>query len=431
MNRNRPVINRPFALLLAIATALSLGGCQLADMARFSYANASATHQWSNARQATSVPFRLVDNHIILPVSVNGSEPLDFVLDSGAAATVIIDSRATRALQLEMGGELPVSGTGTGPHPIARIVPATSVRVGELSLDGQAAIFLALDSIPFFDDLDDVYFDGVIGAPFFRRFAIEIDHDRGLVSFSEPAVFARQHRAGGSGWQEVPLQIESGVPYTTARVDTGRGTALPLKLLVDTGFRGALSLTPSTSDELLAPTVYFESISEGLSGEVTSHVAMVQSLSLAQYRLQDLPARYALAGGESQNGSNGILGNEVLQQFNLVFDYARERLLLTPNRRYALAIGADRSGLLVRPHAAGAMVRRIAPGSSGQAAGLQVGDIITAFDDTPVTRDTVGALKQTLSSGRDRVHLCWESAGVRHCGDLALASRFETGPGTP
>ena len=328
MNTAKPTLNRPLKQLLAIASALLLGGCQLVDMARFSFANASATHQWPDPQQTTSVPFRLVDNHIILPVSVNGSAPLDFVLDSGAAATVIMDSRATRALHLQMAGELSVSGTGTGPHPTARIVPGVSTTVGGLSLDGQAAIFLPLDAVPFFNELDDVYFDGVIGAPFFERFTIEIDHDQRLVSFSEPTVTAQRTRDDAGDWREVALQIDAALPYLTARVDPGEGPPITLKLLVDTGFRGTLSLTPSSSDELSQPTVYFESVSQGLSGNVPSRVAVVNSLSLASYCLRDLPVRYAQAGGESQNGANGILGNEVLQQFNLVFDYARERLLL-------------------------------------------------------------------------------------------------------
>ena len=430
VNAAKPTFNRPLKQLLAIASALLLGGCQLVDMARFSFANASATHQWPDPQQTTSVPFRLVDNHIILPVSVNGSAPLDFVLDSGAAATVIMDSRATRALHLQMAGELSVSGTGTGPHPTARIVPGVSTTVGGLSLDGQAAIFLPLDAVPFFNELDDVYFDGVIGAPFFERFTIEIDHDQRLVSFSEPTVTAQRTRDDAGDWREVALQIDAALPYLTARVDPGEGPPITLKLLVDTGFRGTLSLTPSSSDELSQPTVYFESVSQGLSGNVPSRVAVVNSLSLASYCLRDLPVRYAQAGGESQNGANGILGNEVLQQFNLVFDYARERLLLAPSQRPAPPVEADRSGLLIRPHARGGVVRRIAPDSSAQAAGLQVGDIITAFDGTAITPDNIGVLKRALSSSRDTVSLCWQSTGAQHCGDLALASRFRRQPAT-
>jgi hypothetical protein len=91
-------------------------------MAQFTYANASATHRWVDESRSTTLPFEMVDDHIVLPVSVNGSAPLNFILDSGAAATVIFESRNTQALTLKLGAQLPVSGVGTGPNPVARIV---------------------------------------------------------------------------------------------------------------------------------------------------------------------------------------------------------------------------------------------------------------------------------------------------------------------
>jgi predicted aspartyl protease len=408
-------------LLMGAPLLVFFSACQFVDMARFSYANSKATLHWENDQRTTTIPFTLIDNHIVMPVRVNGSEPLNFVLDSGAGASVIIDSRGSRRLQLEMGGEISVSGVGDGPNPVARIVPDTAFSLGDVSLGGQSVIFLPLESIPFFDDLDDVYFDGVIGAPFFTRFVIEIDHNLQQVSFTDPSVAKERF---SDEWQEVGLEIESGVPYMTAQVDVGRGLPVDVKLLVDTGFRGALSLTPSTDEKLEKPIEYFQAIGEGLSGDVVSQVAMSESLTLAGYRLSQLPVSYAISGGESEDGSNGIVGNEVLQQFNLVFDYARERLLFTPSQNFPTSIGADRSGLQVRPHAAGGIVKRIAPGSTGELSPLQVGDIITTFDDVPVSYASVAELKRTLATDRESVHLCWQSGVRQHCDDLLLASRF-------
>ncbi len=411
-------------LFPGMALQLLLSGCQLVEMARFSYANAKATHQWANDLRNTTVPFTLVDDHIIVPVRVNGSEPLNFVLDSGAGATVIIESRDSRALKLEMQGELPVSGVGTGPDQTAYIVPDTMLSVGDMSLQHLSVIYLPLEAIPFFDDLDHVYFDGVIGAQFFARFTVYIDYDRQEVTFSEPSAAAEHLAKLGTSWREVPLQIESGLPYMTAQVGPQPGKSAEVKLLVDTGFRGAVSLTPATHQDLSEPLEYFESVDQGLSGDVISRVAMADSLTLSGYRLHDLPIRYAMAGGESDNGSNGILGNAVLQQFNVVFDYANKRLFLTTNRQFETAVSADRSGLQIRPHVAGGIVKRIAPGSAGQASALQVGDIITTFDDRPVSYQTISDLKRTLGSGRASVRLCWLSGEEQRCEDLALASRF-------
>ena len=88
------------------AMVFLLAGCQVSDMVQFSYANATASHHWVDGATTTSVQFELVDDHIIVPVAVNGSEPMNFVVDSGAAASVIFESRNTRSLSLELGAEL-------------------------------------------------------------------------------------------------------------------------------------------------------------------------------------------------------------------------------------------------------------------------------------------------------------------------------------
>ena len=155
---------------LALASMMLLSGCQLADMVQFTYANAVATHSWADEGRSTTVRFEMIDDHIVLPVSINDSEPLNFVLDSGAAATVVLESRHTRTLPLELGPEISVSGVGDGPDPVARIIEGADLSLGSVRLEGLSVIYLPLESVPFFNNFDEVYFDGVIGAPFFERF---------------------------------------------------------------------------------------------------------------------------------------------------------------------------------------------------------------------------------------------------------------------
>jgi predicted aspartyl protease len=375
-----------------------LGGCQLAEMAQFSYANTTATHRWVDDASSTTLHFELIDDHIVLPVSVNESEPLNFVLDSGAGATVILESRHTNTLALEMGG---------------------------VRLEGLSVIYLPPASVSFFDNLDEVYFDGVIGAPFFERFVVEIDYDRQLISFSEPGSVAARIDQRSADWQELTLQIQSGVPYLATRIDTGPAQSVAVKLLVDTGYRGPVSLTPRTHDEIDEPREYFSTVSQGLSGDVETKVGMSESLTIGGLQLNNVPVSYSISGGESDNGSNGLLGNEVLSRFNLVFDYPNRRMFVTPNQRFAVPIGADRSGLLIRPHRLGAVVKSIASDSAGDGGELRVDDIITSIDDMSMTRSNITELKRLLASERETVSVCWLSSDQPRCGNLALASRFD------
>jgi hypothetical protein len=415
---------------LALASMVLLSGCQLADMAQFSYANAVATHRWADDARSTTVHFELIDDHIVLPVSINGSEPLNFVLDSGAGATVILESRHTTTLPLELGAELPVSGVGTGPNPVARIVKDTTLSLGSVRLEDLSVIYLPLDSVPFFNNFDEVYFDGVIGAPFFERFVVEIDYDRQLISFSEPDSAQAQIDQRDTQWREIPLEIQSGVPYITTHISTGPEQSVAVKLLVDTGYRGPVSLTPETHDEIHEPREYFSTVGQGLSGDVQMKVGMSESFSLADFELNHVPVSYSISGGESDNDSNGLLGNEVLSHFNVVFDYPNERMFVAPNQRFAEPISADRSGLLIRPHRLGAVVKSVARDDLGHGSELMVGDIITSIDGTPMTASSISELKRLLASEREAVSVCWQSSDQPICEDLALASRFEQHGGT-
>ena len=421
-------LESPFAWLpnfCAVGSIFLLGGCQLADVAQFSYANATATHQWVGDARSTTLHFDLIDDHIVLPVRINDSEPLNFVLDSGAAATVILESRGTRTLPLEMAGEVPVSGVGNGPDPRAFFVKDADLSIGSVRLEGLSAVYLPLSSVPFFENLDEVYFDGVIGAPFFERFAIAIDYDRQLISFSESGDVAGRPHRGSQGWQELPLQVESGLPYLVTQIGIGPDQSAEVKLLVDTGYRGPVSLTPDTHSEIAAPLEYFSSVSQGLSGDVQSRVTMSEYLKVGDFQLEGLPVSYSISGGESDDGSNGLLGNEALSRFNLVFDYPNKRLFVKPNERFAEPISADRSGLLIRPHAQGAVVKSIASDSAGARLELRVADIIASIDDEPVTYANISKLKRVLASDREIVPICWLSGDQPRCGELALASRFD------
>jgi predicted aspartyl protease len=403
-----------------------VGGCQLADVARFTYANATATHQWAGESQTTTLPFELVDDHIILPVRVNGSEPLNFVLDSGAAATVILESRLTNSLDLKMGGELPISGVGTGPDPVAHIVKVSDLSVGKIHIKGLSLVYLPLESVPFFENLDEVYFDGVIGAQFFERFVVAIDYDRQLISFSEPDSKFAIAATDDAKWDELPLQITGGLPYLTTTVDSFSGDEVSVTLLVDTGYRGPVSLTPDTHDSIEPPQQFFSMVGQGLSGDVEINVGMTESFHIGKIELDSLPVSYSIQGGESDDDSNGLLGNEVLRRFNVVFDYPNERMLVSPNDSFAEPIHADRSGLLIRPHLLGAVVKSIAPGSAAANTELQVGDIITSINDDAMTRLSIMKLKTQLASDQDTVSICWNSGIESQCGQLLLASRYNS-----
>ena len=139
-----------FTCLSAVLCISIFSGCQLFQAAKFSYSNATSTHKWASNNTTTQIPFTLVSELIIVPVSINGSEPLNFVFDTGAAATVIVESNNTQSLTLTSDSKLNISGAGESFQSIANLVPNIDVSLGEIELTDQTIIHLPLDSIPFF-----------------------------------------------------------------------------------------------------------------------------------------------------------------------------------------------------------------------------------------------------------------------------------------
>src|SRR6266851_3403061 len=72
--------------------------------------SAPPTH-FASGNSALGIPFELASNVIFLQVRVNGSEPVWFVLDTGAPGTVLDASRA-KMLGIKVSGGGDVEGTG-------------------------------------------------------------------------------------------------------------------------------------------------------------------------------------------------------------------------------------------------------------------------------------------------------------------------------
>ncbi len=77
-------------------------------------------------------------------------------------------------------------------------------------------------------------------------------------------------------------------------------------------------------------------LGRGLSGDVTGYRGKISSLRLGPYILKNVLAAFADAKVRSkQPGADGVLANNALRRFNIIFDYAHEKLYLKPNGHFA------------------------------------------------------------------------------------------------
>jgi predicted aspartyl protease len=146
--------------------ALLLSACELAAPARTTAPTDSA---------AGEVAFKLVGPNeaaLVVPVSINGREPVDFVLDTGATLTCI-DVSLSRVLGLPE--ESPMGGVGIGAMTVGRIetVSMDSLRVGNAVAYDITACRLDLEPLR-----KAFGAQGLLGLNFLKSFDMALDFER-------------------------------------------------------------------------------------------------------------------------------------------------------------------------------------------------------------------------------------------------------------
>jgi len=353
-----------------------------------------ATVTFPENKDVVEIPFEFIRDKIMVPVSVNGSEPMSFILDTGAPIAVLKDSELVSALDLNIVGHAQVGGAGEGATSSVPLAGDVTFQVGSIEITGGTMAIGVGEQLP------DFGWDGVIGRPLFKNLVVDLDFANKVLRLYPPEKFA--YSGNGS---ELPLTIEHGsFPYVDTEVSIDGGDAVPATIVIDTGAGHALSLSVGNHNGLDLPKKTVSSIlGWGANGVIRGRTGRVTSLKLGDYVLHDVVAGFPDANGMhalAANGLNdrerhGILGAKVLKRFRVIFDYTNERMILEPNARLESPFAFNSTGLMPLPWATGAPSLEVADviaSSPAQTAGIEVGDRITAINGIPVEDIGVDAI---------------------------------------
>jgi len=199
---------------------------------------------------------------------------------------------------------------------------------------------------------------------------------------------------------------------------------------VDTGGRGLLTLTaPFVAEhELIAslPVTHFATVGVGVGGEVRHWIGRLEELRIGPLAFRDVPVDLAPAGARgayARGDRAGVLDAELLNRFRVVFDYARERIVLEARTDLAAPFEVDMSGLFLTappPEFDRPTVSSVLDGSPAAAAGLAPGDEILSIDGEPASGMTLDALRALLKREGETRRLEVRRGAVRLTVDLHL-----------
>lgn len=359
--------------------------------------DAPADFRFSEGHSAIGIPFEVANNHIHVYVRLNQSEPLSFILDTGAEVSVMNQSRAD-ALGLQSAGQLEGRGAGEGS------VDVSLLRIDTLDLPGVQIVGQTIAAMPFdaLASFEGRAIDGILGYDFISRFVVEIDYMSQHINLFDP----RDYRYNGNG-ESIPIVIEGGSPYVSARVTLSNREPLESTFLIDTGARGALALNKPFIDQhrLLdaVPETIVAPFGVGVGGETKQTIGRVDRFQLGSFTFEQIITVFSQAerGADARPDRGGAIGGDLLRRFKAIFDYGRGNLILEPNKRFGEPFEYDMSGLFLIAVNGELKVHRIVEPSPASEAGVQSGDVIVAIDDRPSGDLTLDAVNRTFRLAND------------------------------
>ncbi len=359
---------------------------KLAMLLLFSLRAVGQDMQLLRTARKVDIPFTYVNRFIVIDVLFNGSLPLKFILDTGAENTILTQKEIAQALNLRFQREISVYGADMSQELTAYLISGIRMDLGaQLVLPNRSMLVLEEDYFRF-AEIAGISIHGIIGADILRRFVMQVNYQRQIVTFYDPNYFQppREHRA-----TSLPVSFHRHKPYLQldtriSRADSTRS----FRFLIDTGASLSLLLHTRADSSLTLPaSVLPANIGIGLGGYLQGAVGRISGLQIAGYSLTQVIAYFQERSDSLDTditfNRDGLLGNQMLERFILTIDYPRERLYMSAGRRINQRFRFDRSGMSLLATGRDLrtfVVMNVIPGSPADLAGLKSGDIIQSFN---------------------------------------------------
>jgi hypothetical protein len=356
---------------------------------------------FATGRASVGIPFETAQNHIFVRVRVDGSEPLWFLLDSGAETSVVNMDRA-KALGLKMQSGLQARGYGEGTLEAALVQNVTFELPG-VRVPTKAVVAIPLTAL---EPFEGRRIDGILGYDVIGGFVLEIDYARRTIDLLDP----RDYTYDGKG-AKVPFEFHGNVPMVRAAIRDGARGRLEGRFTVDTGARQALSLhrpfVASSWLDALAEKAIAAPHGVGVGGETKTKVGRVDALELGPFTIERPVAgfEYDAKGAGANADVAGNIGGEVLRRFTVTFDYSRRVMYLEPNAAFTEPFEYDMLGAQLTADEGGFAIRRVIDGSAAAAAGLRAGDRLVGVDGRPASALTLDDVRRHFRADGRMVEL--------------------------
>ena len=334
--------------------------------------------------KSVTIKFKSASNLIIIPVTINESDTLNFILDTGVRFPIITELPFINKLNLNYMMPIQIKGLGEG-------VDLTAYRSGNntMNIEGLTArnqeVQMIIDENFQISHMLGMPVHGLIGFNLFKDYVVNIDYINEKITLYKPEYYKYRDRKKDI---ILPLQLDNNKPFVYTSIVTDNMQEVPVKLLVDTGASDAIWLSEKSDERLHYPENHIETfLGKGLSGDLYGIKGRIDGIWVGPLILAKpivaFPNSEIIDDLISSNDRNGTIGAEILRRFNVTFDYRNNRLTLRPTHKVNEDFNYNMSGMEITNPLPGLpvyVISNIRENSPAYFAGLKENDQILSIN---------------------------------------------------
>ena len=356
------------------------------------------------SRPLITMPFIQLTGGIIIVRAMldNFPDTLSFVLDTGSSG-ISLDSSTAEYLGLK---PVPSDKTIRG---IAGIRKVSFLYNRKLHLPG-----LTIDSLNFhindYTILTTVYgerIDGIIGYSVFSRYILKVDYDSMQITFCTRGTI--RYPRGGYLLKPTISQL------VTQPVRVRDDKTISSRFLYDMGAGLCMLLSKDfveDSNFIDKKRKRWVKEGEGLGGKIDMELTVIKEVKLGPYRFKNVPV--FIFNDEVNITSypqlGGLIGNDILRRFNVILNYPKGDIYITPNKHFIESFDYSYSGMELYLVDGKIVAGDVASGSPAEAAGVKEGDEVLAVNKS--FNQNLNQYKIELQNPNERVKLVIRRKGV-------------------
>ncbi len=326
------------------------------------------------AKYITSFPFFHFSGGVVVLKAKFEDVPdsLNFILDTGSGG-ISLDSSTCKEF------DIPIRATDTIITGIGGIRKVAFAFDKTLHLPGLDVKHLNFH-VNNYDILTSVYgqkIDGIIGYSFFSRYIVQIDYDSNRIHVYSPGKF--DYPRGGHllhpAFTNLPIQWmrlkDKNSLGFNFYIDTGAGICFLMseKFAKDSGI-----LLPKRKPVITQ--------AEGMGGKTQMRLTIIKEVKLGPFKFRDVPT-YLYKDDYNVTSypfTGGLIGNDLLRRFNVVFNYPHREIHLLPNNHFNEDFDYAYSGLSIYYIDGKIVVDDVIKGSPADIAKFKINDELVVVD---------------------------------------------------